>query len=224
MSEMAHEVVGAELILGVSAISLEVRFPARQLRPPEPGKIGVFFHPGDGCAQKDQVGALLDRHHVGLVRRRLSAAVDLAVGLRIHADVVRGERKLPARRRTVDQGRRDQRLGESRAHQQKLRCGRIDDVDRGDAAVAAILLGEEERLVVAIGRQPAPGQRLTISQRSDLGIALGRRREPGQPSAHRRISSIARPGSCNHARHRAADQLRSPRAAASTAAAFGRET
>ena len=34
MGQMAHEVVGAELVLGVLAVLLEVGFPARELRPP----------------------------------------------------------------------------------------------------------------------------------------------------------------------------------------------
>ena len=181
MRQMAHEIVGAELVLGVSAVSLEIGFPAGQLRPPEPGERRVAFHLGDGGAQEDQIGALLDRHHVRFIRRRFSAGVDLPVCLRIHADVVRCERKLPPRRRAVDQGRRNERPGVGWSHQQKLRCGRIDHVDRGNAAVAAVFLGEEQRLFVAVGGEAAARERLAVSQGSHLGVTDGRRLESGRP-------------------------------------------
>ena len=195
MGQVAHEVVGAELVLGVLAVLLEVGLPPRQLRPPLRGEVGVAVHLGDGGAEQDQVAALLDRHHVGLVLRVLAAAVDLAVGLRIGADVVRGERELPARRRAVDHRGGDQRLGVGRTHQQELRRGGVDDVDGGDAAVAAVLLGEEHRLLVGVGRQSAAGQRLAIGQRGDLRVAdAARPRQVGHQVGVERLAAPDQPG------------------------------
>ena len=107
---------------------------------------------------------LFHGHQVGLIPRVLTASVDLAVRLRIDADVVGSERELPTRVGAINQCRSDQGLGESRPHQQKLRRGRVNDVNRRDATVAAILLGEEERLFVRVGREPATSECLAICE------------------------------------------------------------
>ncbi len=217
MSQMAHEVVGAKLVFGVSAESLEIGFPPRQLRPPQRRERGVTLHPGDRCAEQDQVSALLDWHHIGLVGRRLSAGVDLTVGLRIHADVVRGKWELPARRSAVDQGRCDESLRECRPHQQKLRRGGIDHVNRGNAAVAAVFLREQEWLFVGVGCEAAARESLAVGERRRCVRNALRRSVRDQPSTPRQNPHSALPGVRNRVRRRAADRPEWPRRAASMA-------
>ena len=100
---------------------------------------------------------LLDRHLV--LFGPLAAAVDLAVGLRDSAEVVRGEGELPARRARRSRGSATTAPSASVGlEQEELRRHRVDDVDRGDAAVAEVLLGEEERLSVLVGDDLGPAQ------------------------------------------------------------------
>ena len=66
-------------------------------------------HGGD---QDEQVAALFDRHLVFL--SELAAAVHLAVGQRIGAEIVRRERPLPARQRGVFEHRLQLRLNAAR--------------------------------------------------------------------------------------------------------------
>ena len=80
VGEVAGEVVGAELVLGVEALGLEVLGPSGEHRPVAAGEVRVALHPRDRGHQDEHVAGLLDRHLVlfGL----LAAAVDLAVGVR----------------------------------------------------------------------------------------------------------------------------------------------
>ena len=78
MGQVAGEVVGAELILGVEALLGEVLRPPGRLRPVAAGEVGVALDAGQRGQQDEQVAALLDRHLV--LFGPLAAAVHLAVG------------------------------------------------------------------------------------------------------------------------------------------------
>ena len=144
--------------------------PLLELRPIVAGEIGVAFDLGDRGHQDQQVAAFLDRHLVLL--GALAAAIDLAVGLGIGAEIVRRERKLPAIAGRVIHERHDKRLGERRAEQQKLRRHRVEHVGRGDAAVGVILLAELKRLAVGVGDEFAGGKTLAVGERCNRGILV----------------------------------------------------
>ncbi len=180
------EVVGAELVLGIHALLAEVLGPLGEQRPVLLGEVGVPFGLGDGGGQDDHVAALLHRHLVLL--GPLAAAVDLAVGQRILADVVRREGQAPARQAGVLEDERQHALGQRRVQQQKNGARRIGDVHGADAAVGEILLGEEERRAVDVGHQFVRGQGLAVGQDGDLGVLAGRRRAPGPRSVPRRTA------------------------------------
>ena len=169
---MAHEVVRAKLVFRVEPELLQILFPSRELGPPPAGEIRVAFHVSDGSAQQDQVAALLDRHFEVFLAGTFAATVDLPVGLRINANVVRRERKLPLRRGAINHVRRHQGLGVGWTHQQKLGCRRVNHIHGGDAAIAGIFFGEQQRLAMGIGRQAMSGQRLPISQSAHLRVLL----------------------------------------------------
>ena len=82
------------------------------------------------------------------------------------------EGELPALRGRVVQHGRQRRLGQRRAEEQEERVHRVDDVDSGDAAVAEVLLGEQERLAVGVGRQLVGGEALAVGQRREAGVLL----------------------------------------------------
>ncbi len=92
--EVPGEVVGAKLVFRIKSLVLEILRPLLQLRPIKPGEVGVAFHLRDGRHQDQQVAAFLDGHLVVLAA--FAAAIDLAVGLRVSAEVVRREGKRPA--------------------------------------------------------------------------------------------------------------------------------
>ena len=127
----------------------------------------------------EHVARLLDRHLVLL--GLLAAAVDLAVGLRIRAQVVRGEGELPPRRGGVVEHRRDRGLQQFVVQQHEDRRGRIDHIDRADAAVAEVLLAEEHRPAVGGGDELVGADRLAIGQGAEVGVIRRRRRGPGRP-------------------------------------------
>ena len=95
----------------------------------------------------------------------LAAAVDLAVGLRVGAEVVGGRRGTSSRprRRSPGAGRR-MPLASVGVEQQEHAGARVDHVDRRDAAVGEVLLGER-----------------TAAGRWRRRRACGRRRTGGRP-------------------------------------------
>ena len=155
---------------GIEALFLEILGPLFELRPVEAGEVGVAFHLRDGADQEQQVAALLDGHLVVLAA--LAAAIDLAVGVRIGAEVVRREGELPALARGVVHERHEERLGQRRAEEQELRRHRIEHVRGADAAVGVVLLAELERLAVGVGDELARGEALAIGERAELGVFL----------------------------------------------------
>ena len=177
VGQVAGEVVGAELVLGVEPLLFEVGRPALELGPVGGREVGVAVEPGDGGQQDQHVPGLLDRHLVDL--GPLAAAVDLAVGQGVGAQVVRCERELPAARGRVAQHRDQRRLGQRRAEQQEDRRGPgVDHVHGGDAAVAEVLLGEQQGLALRVGHELVRRQGLAIGQGRDPGV-LGAP-EPGE--------------------------------------------
>ena len=118
--------------------------------------------------------------------RPLAAAVDLAVGLRVGAEVVRGEGELPAVAGGVVHERHEERLGQRGAEQQELRRHRIEHVRGADAAVGVVLLAE----LTAAGRwrrrRTCP-RRSTGDRPARRAWRISRRRPwSGRPSAPRR--------------------------------------
>ena len=170
MGQVAGEVVGAELILGVEPLLFEVVGPGLELGPIGRGEVGVPLDLGDGAEDQEDIAGLLHRHLVDL--GPLAAAVNLAVGDRIGPQVVRGEREFPSARGRVVQDRGQRRLGQGRAEQEEDRRRRVDHVDGGDAAVAEILLREQQRLAVRVGHQLVRRQRLAIGERGHFGVLL----------------------------------------------------
>ncbi len=166
MGQVAGEVVGAELVLGIEPLVLQIFRPLLQLWPIAAGEIGVAFHLGDGREQDQQVAALLDRHLV--LFRSLAAAIALAVGVRVLTEVVRCEGKLPTIGSRVVHERDEERLGQRRAEQQELRRHRIKHVGRADAAVRVVLLAELQRLAVAVGHELAGSEALAVGQGAQI--------------------------------------------------------
>ena len=168
MGQVTGEVVGAQLILGVETLGLEIVGPLVQDRPVLAGEVRVALGLGQGRQEDEHVAGFLDRHLVFL--GPLAAAVDLAVGQRIGAEIVRGEGPLPARRGCVVEVLHEDGLGQGRAEQQKLRSHRINYIDRADTAVGEILLGEDQRRAGGVGDDLAAREGLTVRQPDDPGI------------------------------------------------------
>lgn len=77
VSEVAGEVVGAELVLGIVPLVQQIVGPELQGLPVAPRKIEIAAEFDQRAGEQQHVAALLDRHLV--VVRALAAAVDLAV-------------------------------------------------------------------------------------------------------------------------------------------------
>ena len=90
MRQVAGEVVGGKLVGGVEALVAQVVGPFGELRPVLAGEVPVAQFALHGGDQDEQVAALFDRHLVFF--GALAAAVDLAVGQRIGAQIVRARR------------------------------------------------------------------------------------------------------------------------------------
>ena len=139
MRKWPGEVVGAELILGIESLLLEVLGPLLELRPVAAGEVGVAVDLGRSRHQDQHVAALLDRHLVlfGPSRRHRRPG-------RSHADT--GPNRAGANGNVhrsaggVVHERHDERLRYRRAEQQKLRRHRIEHVARGDAAIGVVFL------------------------------------------------------------------------------------
>ena len=115
-----------------------------------------------------QVSAFLHRHLILL--GPLAAAIDLAVGERIGAEVMRGEREFPALAHRIVHEGHDEGLRHGRSEQQELRRHRIEDIGGADASVRVVLLAEGNRLAVGIGHELAGRETLAVGQRRDPGI------------------------------------------------------
>ena len=122
--------------------------------------------------QDEHVAALFHRHLVLL--GALAAAVDLAVGQRIRAQIVRREGPRPAGHACVFEHRLQLRLQQARIEEQRERRARIDHVHRGDAAVAEILLGEVHGGAVGIGHQLVRRQGLPVGQHGQPRVVARR--------------------------------------------------
>jgi len=119
--------------------------------------------------QEDQhIAALFHRHLVLL--GALAAAVDLSVGLRVGAQIVRREGEAPAVHARVIHHRLKLRLHETRAEEQREGRRGVDHVHGGDAAVREVLLGEVEGGAVGIGHQFVGGERLPVGQHGQLRV------------------------------------------------------
>ena len=163
VGQVAHEVVGAELVLRVQAVLLQVICPLRQLRPPRRDEFRIAFRLRDGIAEQKHVAAFLHWHAL--------AAVVATGDKRIGAQIVRRIRELPVRGGGIHQDVNERRLGQGGAEQYQHRVHWIEHVHGGDIAIAGVLFGEVERLLVRVGGDAAGGQRLTVGQRRNLGVA-----------------------------------------------------
>ena len=136
--------------------------------PVEAGEIGIALHLRDGGQQAEEVAAFLDGHLVFLAG--LAVAVNLAVGHRVNAEVVRREREFPAFAGGVIHERNQKRLRQRRAEKQELRGHRIKDIRGADATVGVGLFAELHRLAVVVGDEFAGGEALAVSEGAELGI------------------------------------------------------
>ena len=116
----------------------------------------------------EQIAALLHGHLV--VFGAFAAAVDLAIGERIGAQIVRRKRPLPARQRGVLHHRLELRLQQRGIEEEEERRGRIDHVDGGDAAVGEVLLGEEHGRAVHVGGESMRRERLAVGKDGKLRV------------------------------------------------------
>ena len=167
---MTGEIIGAKLVLGIEAFFLEILGPLFQPLPVKTGEVRIPFHFRDRSHQEQQIAGLFDGHLVP--RRALAAAVNLAVGVRIGAEVVRRERKIPALARGVIHERHEKRFGHGRSEQQELRRHGIKDIRRSNAAIGMILLAELQRLAIGIRDKFARGEALAIGERRELRVLL----------------------------------------------------
>ena len=130
----------------------------------------MTFGAGDGGDEDEHVAALLDGHLVffGL----LAAAVDLAVGERVLAEIVRGEGELPAGERGVFEDREELGFQQLGVEEEEERGGGVDDVDGGDAAVGEVLFGEEHGVAVGVGDELVRGDGLAVGEDGDVGVVF----------------------------------------------------
>ena len=105
---MPGEVVRAKLVFRIKTFFLQIPRPFFKRRPVARGKVCIAFHLRDGTEETKQIAALFDRHLI--IHAALAIAINLAVGLRIGAEVVRCERKFPALARGIIHERHDERL------------------------------------------------------------------------------------------------------------------
>ena len=85
--QMAEHVGRAKLVLRVQPVGHEIVGPAGQQGPVLPGELGVALGAGQGRQNDEHVAAFLDRHAAAVASAH---AVDLARGVRIGSQVVRG--------------------------------------------------------------------------------------------------------------------------------------
>jgi hypothetical protein len=93
--QVAGKVVRAKLVLRVKALSFQVVGPLLQHRPISCAEIRIALHLGQRGQQDEHVAGLLDRHLILL--RAFASAIDLAVRLRISAQVVGRKGPTPTR-------------------------------------------------------------------------------------------------------------------------------
>ena len=194
---------------GSSAKLLEIRLPSRQLRPPEAGKRGVAFEPGYRRAEQESDFRFLRRASCRLHWWRiLAAAVDLAIGLRIHrrrraartetSTAARCCRSVPGRpapwHTSAPSAKTGARPDRSRRRWQCSRC---------------CCFPWRRKAAACWHRPPARNPRAPAGKPGlRSGHTARRRHWPGRPSTLRQSSHSAGPGSQNHARRRARDRPR----------------
>ena len=162
VGEVPRKIVGAELVLGIETLLLQVRGPPLELLPVQAGEVGMPLHVRDGGQENQQIPALFDRHLV--LFRTLPAPIDLAVGVRILAEIVGSERECPALGRRIVHEWHEKGLGQRRAEQQELGRHRIKHVGRADTAVRVVLLAELQGLSVIVGHELTRRKTLAESQ------------------------------------------------------------
>ena len=110
MGEVPRKVIRAELVLRIDPFFLKVAGPLFQCLPIQACEVRITFHLSDGSHENQEVAAFLDRHLI--IDSALAIAINLAVGLGIGAEIVRGERELPALTCRVVHERNQKGLGE----------------------------------------------------------------------------------------------------------------
>ena len=150
--QMACEVVGAELVLGVCSVLHEVVRPCGERLPVAVGPLGVAVHDGDGSGQDDDVGTLLNGHVASEAAVSIGEAygVDLVVGMGVGAEVVGCEVEAPAVALAIVEDRGAHALHELGVVEEEERCGGIGQVDGVDASVGVVLLREEEQVALLV--------------------------------------------------------------------------
>src|SRR5215213_5148891 len=102
---------------------------------------------------------------------------------------MRGERKAPARRRSVIEHRLNLRLEELRVEEKEEGGRRIGDIHGINRAVAEIFFREKERRSIPIGGQLMSSDGLPVGQRGHLRILFAT--DPFQVGHKLRVKSFA---------------------------------
>ena len=107
----------------------------------------VYGGAGDGVEHDEHVAGLFDGHLIFI--GPFAAAVGLAVGERVGAEVVRGEGEAPAigERGVLHQGA-ELGLKQGGIEEEEEWSGGVEDVDGTDRAIRGVLLAEDEGLAV----------------------------------------------------------------------------
>ena len=166
--DVAGEIVGGELVARIKAVVLEIVGPLGERRPVRLGEIGVAFDLGERGHHAEHVAGFFDGH----AAVRIAAAVNLAGGVRVGAQIVRGRVMLPARAGRVIHQRAKAGLEQVGAEGHHQRAGGVEHVDGGATAVGEVLFREAQRLAVGVGTDFLGGQRLAVGQHADLHVRL----------------------------------------------------
>ena len=168
MGQVAREVVSGKLVFRVKAFLFQIIRPFCQFRPILLSKRRIPLDVRQGSQQNQHIAAFFHRHLIFF--RRLAPAVNLAVRLRIRAEIVRGKGPLPTSHAGVIKHRSKLRFEQRGTEEKRERSRRIDNVNSCDTPIAEIFLGEKHRSAVHISHQLVSRQGLPIGERGDPGI------------------------------------------------------
>src|ERR1700685_3506092 len=100
---MTCEVISTELIFRIEALGKKILSPFRNQRPVTPSERSIVFGVSKGGNHENHVARLFHWHLV--ILSHLAAAVELPVGQRIDAEIVRREGEFPIRALSITHDR-----------------------------------------------------------------------------------------------------------------------
>ena len=166
VGEVAREIIGTELVLGILTVLQEVLDPVGQGVPVGLGEGDVPLGDGGGGDHHQHIAALLHGHlHMDGV-----VAVDLAVDQGVPAAVVGSEVKGPGGALGVLEDGAGHALDQLGVVEQEQGDGGVGDVYRGGTAVGEALLGDEQHLALGIHHALVGGDGLAVGQREHFGV------------------------------------------------------